>query len=87
MLLCTATGLIALYSLYYTMLCMFLIKGRRHNSFPLATNFSHNVTEPSKGISYTVGDVCRHFTKMTWPCAYILDSNLIPQTDGKNGFL
>ena len=31
--------------------------GRRQNVLPLTTNFSQNVTEPSKGISYPVGDV------------------------------
>ena len=38
----------------------------------LFTNFSQNVTEPSKGISYPVSDLCRLFTKLTGPCAYTL---------------
>ena len=59
-------------------------KGRRQNSLPLTTNFSQNVTEPSKEISYPVDDLCRHFTKLTWPCAYTLHSNPIPPTDGTN---
>ena len=48
-------------------------------SFPLTTNFSQNVTEPSKEISYPVGDLSRSLTKLTGPCAYILHSNPIPQ--------
>ena len=32
-------------------------KGRHNNSLPLTTNFSQNVTEPSKGVSYPVGDL------------------------------
>ena len=55
-----------------------LIKGRCQNSLPLTTNFSQNVTEPSKGISYPVGDLCRRFTKLTGPCSYTLHSNPIP---------
>ena len=51
---------------------------------PLTTNFSQNDTEPSKGISYPVADLCRHFTKLTGPCAYTLHSNPIPP---KNGLL
>ena len=63
------------------------IKGRRQNSLRLTTNFSQNVTEPSKGISYSVSDLCRQFTKLTGPCVYTLHSNPIPQTDGTNGLL
>ena len=62
-------------------------KGRRQNSFPPTTNFSQNATEPSKGISYLVGDLCRHFTKLTGPCAYTLHSNPILPTDATNGLL
>ena len=58
-------------------------KGRRQNSLPLNTNLSQNVTEPSKGISNSVGDLCR----LTVPCAYTLLSNPIPPTDGTNGLL
>ena len=54
-------------------------KGRRQNSLPLTTNCSRNVTEPYKGISYPVGDLCRHFTKLTGSSANTLQSNLIPQ--------
>ena len=54
-------------------------KGRRQNSLPLTTNFSQNVTEPSKGISYPFSDLCRRFTKLTGPSVYTLHSNLIPQ--------
>ena len=57
------------------------------NSLPLTTNFSQDGTEPSKGISYPIGDLCRRFTKLTGHCAYTLHSNLIPPTDGRNGFL
>ena len=49
------------------------------------TNFSQNVREPSKAISYPVGDLCRCFTKLTGPCAYTLHSNLIPPTGSTNG--
>ena len=42
-------------------------KGRRQNSLPPTTNFSKNVTEPSKGISYPVSDLCQCFTKLTGP--------------------
>ena len=45
------------------------------------------LTQPSKGISYPDGDLCRRFTKQTLPAAYILHSNPIPSTDGTNGFL
>ena len=51
-------------------------KGRRQYFLPLTTNFSQNVTEPSKGISYPVGDLCGHFTKLTGPRAYTLHSKL-----------
>ena len=34
------------------------------------TNFSQNVTEPYKGISYPVGDLCRRFTKLTGSSTY-----------------
>ena len=58
-------------------------KGRHKNSHPLTPNFSQKLTQPSKGISYTVGDICRHFTKRTLLSAYILlHSNPIPPTDG-----
>ena len=40
-------------------------KGRFQNSLPLTTDFSQKFTEPSGGISYPVGDLCRHFTNMT----------------------
>ena len=42
-------------------------------------NYSQNVTEPSKGISYLVGDLYRRFTRLTGPSFYTLHSNLIPQ--------
>ena len=51
---------------------------------PVITNFSQNVTEPSKGISYPVSDLCRRFTILTGPCAYTLHSSPIPPTDGTN---
>ena len=66
---------------------IFPYKGRRQNSLPLTTNFSQNVTEPSKGISYPVGDLCRCFTKLTGSCAYTLHSNPIPPTDCTNDLL
>ena len=47
---------------------------------------SSDLHRRSKGISFPVGDLCRHFTKLTGPSAYILHSNLIPP-DGKNGLL
>ena len=56
------------------------------NSLPLTTNFAQNVTDPSKGISYPVSDLCRCFIKPTGPCAYTLHSNPIPLTDGTHGF-
>ena len=43
------------------------VLGRHQNSLPLTTNFSRNVTEPSKEISYQVGDLCQCFTKLTGP--------------------
>ena len=64
-----------------------IIKGKHKNSLTLTTNFSQNVTEPSKGISYPVGDLCLDFTKLTGSSAYTLYSNLIPPTDGTNGLL
>ena len=45
------------------------------------------LTEPSKGISYPVGDLCRRFTKLTCTSVYTLNSNLIPPTDRTNGLL
>ena len=62
-------------------------KVRHQNSLPLTTNFPQKLTQPSKGISYPVGDLCRHFTKLTGPCAYTLHSKPIPPTDGTNGLL
>ena len=53
----------------------------------IPSNFSQNVTEPSKEISDPVGDLCQCFTKLTGPCAYTLHSNSIPPTDGTNGLL
>ena len=44
---------------------------------PLTTNFSPNVTEPSQGISYPVGVLCRRFTKLTGSCAYTLKNIVI----------
>ena len=35
-------------------------------------------TQPSKGISYLVGDLHRCFTKLTWPSSCTLQSNPIP---------
>ena len=58
-------------------------KVRHQNSLPLTTNS----TQPSKGIGYPVGDLCRRFTKLTGPCAYTLHSKPIPSTDGTNGLL
>ena len=60
-------------------------KGRHQNSLPLTTNVSQKLTQPSKGISYPVGDLCRCFTKLTGSSAYTLHSNLLPPTDGTNG--
>ena len=54
---------------------------------PGTTNFSDNVTEPYKGISYPGGDLCRCFTKLTGTCAYTLHSNPIPPTYDTNGLL
>ena len=62
-------------------------KGRHQNSLPLTTNFSQKLTQPSKGISYPVGDLCRYFTKWTLHSAYTLHSIPIPSTDGTNGLL
>ena len=41
--------------------------------------FSQKLTQPSKEISYPVGDLCQHFTKLTGSSAYTLHSNLYPQ--------
>ena len=71
-------------------LCAFIFwppKSRCQMSLLLATNFSQNVTEPSKGVSYPVGDLCSSFTKPTGHCAYTLHGNLIPPTDGTNDLL
>ena len=62
-------------------------KGRRQNSLPLTTKLSQNVTEPLKGISQPVGNLCQCFTKLTEPCAYTLHSNLILPTDRTNGLV
>ena len=66
---------------------LILIRGdvKVPSKFPLTTNFSQNVTEQSKGISYPVGDLCQRFTKLTRPCAYTSHSNLIPPTDDTDG--
>ena len=61
-------------------------KGRHQNSLPLTTTFSQKFTEPSEGVSYPVGDLCRHFTKLTLSFAYTLHSYPILPTDGTNGF-
>ena len=53
-------------------------KGRHQNSLLLTINFSHNFTQPSEGISYPVGDLCRCFTKWTLPIVYTLHSDPIP---------
>ena len=50
-------------------------------------NLSQILTEPSKRISYTVGDHLRHFAKQTLLSLYIKHNNPIPPTDGANGFL
>ena len=44
------------------------------------------LTQPSKGISYPVNDLCRRFTKQTLPSAYTLHSNPIPQQMVQMGF-
>ena len=59
-----------------------LLRGDIQNSLPLTTNFSQKLTQPFKGISYPVGDLCRRFTKWTLHSFFTLHSNLIPQTDG-----
>ena len=46
-----------------------LIWGRNQNS-PLTTNLKKKFIEASKGISYPIGDICRHFTKLTGLSAY-----------------
>ena len=55
----------------------------------LTINFSQNVTKPSKGISYPVGDLSRRFTKLklTGSCACTLHSNPILPTDDSNDLL
>ena len=40
--------------------------------------------EPSKGISYPVGDLCKRFTKLTWHSASLLDSYPICPRVGTN---
>ena len=62
-------------------LIVVVVKGRHQNSLPLTTNFSQKLTQPSKGINYPVGDLC----KLTLPSAYTLLRNLIPPTGGTNG--
>ena len=49
--------------------------GRHQNSLPLTTNFSQNVTELSKGISYRFNALYRRFTKITGSSAYTLHRN------------
>ena len=63
------------------------ILGKTSKFLPLTTNISQKCIEPSKGISYPVGDLYRFFTKLTKPSLYILHSTLIPPTDGTNGLL
>ena len=46
--------------------------GRRQNSLFQTTNFSQKFTQPSEGISCSVGDLWRHFTKLTPPIDYIV---------------
>ena len=67
--------------------CTLYSKTSGESKFPLTTNFSQKFIESSKGVSYPVGDLCRHFTKMTGLSAYTLHSNPIPPTDGTNGLL
>ena len=61
------------------------VRGDVEISFPLTTNFSQNVTELSKGISYPVGDLCRPYAKLSGPCAFTLHRNPIPKTDVTKG--
>ena len=71
---------ISIYDLFQDVLWSAFLefKGRHQNSLPLTTNFSQKLTQPSKGISYPVGDLCRRFTKQTLPSAYTLHSNPLP---------
>ena len=50
-------------------------------SLPLTINLSQTLTQPSKGISYPVGDLCRRFTKLTLPSALTFHSNPITPKD------
>ena len=85
-----ALGLSLLMSMHWLVIILiflsnsFAVKrtGRRQNFLSLTTNFSQNVTEPPKGISYTVSDLCQRFTKLTGPFAYTLHSNPIHPTYG-----
>ena len=63
------------------------VLGRHQNSLPLTTNLSQKLTQPSKGISYPVGDLHRRFTEQTLPSTCTLHGNPIPPTDGTNGLL
>ena len=58
---------------------MLLYKGKHQNSLPLTTDFSQNVSEPSKGISYLVGELCQRFTKLTGRSAHTLQCSPILQ--------
>ena len=62
-------------------------KGRRQNSLPLTTNFSQKLTQPSKGISYPVGDLADVSQNKLCPLPIHHYSNPIPPTDGTNGLL
>ena len=62
------------------------ITERDQHFLPLTTNVSQKLTQPSEGISYPVGDLCRRFTKRTLPSAYTLHSNPIPPTDLSHTF-
>ena len=43
-------------------------KGRHQNSLSVFKNLPPRVTEPSRSnFSYTVGDHCKYFTKLTGP--------------------
>ena len=55
------------------------IKILSQNSISLTTNFSQKLRQPSKGISYPVGDLCRYFTKQTGPSASTLQVIRYPQ--------
>ena len=50
-------------------------------------NLSQKFIEPSKWISNPVGDICRHFTKLSESYVCTLHSNPIPPTDDTNGLL